>query len=659
MSATDDGELPAVFETASADYDTHSDRDIDRIRSPRRGLKRISAACQRCRRRKQKCDGRHPVCGSCAAANVSCVPSDRLVVKTDKECECDHLRGQVERLKDRVNELQSRLTMQSRMPSEARSQESQLQIRPADTGRLNDRPEPDGSVGSLERAYSGRMLLPTFRGLGANGNSETGFMSSPWQLWQGLAASDTPPAATPSNTFNLHRDGISLIEVFFDRRWPQYPVLHRPTFMEQHYIPYCNGQTRDRLSAFEVHMVLAIGASEKARISSDAPISHEFFFEAAVRDLDAVLSAEDIDCIKCLSLLCLFGSNEPQSVNLWYTVGMALRLAVGIDMHRQESLTHKSLLDAEMRKRLFWSLYTMDRSVSISLGRPLGIQDADITVPLPLLLTDEQVAGPADRAIANILPDVRDMSAFRHIVELRQINAGIYTALHSAGGANMDASNLDSIRQQHYTRLNAWLLSAPRYLAPLSMYQTPEWFQIAYHQAVINLHRPSHASPVSSADAIRLCADSSISLISCYNALYAKNKIIYTFVALDSLFMAAVTMLYSIRASSVVRYELTREVVESNIETCVRLLSKISHGKTVGERSTQIIRRLGNATLAIFDNGVHAEGEIDTEFMSWFGVRSQNPPRPEYPTPSIDTAWNDLFEHGYDLNSFQNVHLLL
>ncbi|KNB18166.1 hypothetical protein FOXG_15792 [Fusarium oxysporum f. sp. lycopersici 4287] len=50
----------------------------------------------------------------------------------------------------------------------------------------------------------------------------------------------------------------------------------------------------------------------------------------------------------------------------------------------------------------------------------------------------EQIAGPADQAIANILPDVRDMSAFRHIVELRQINAGIYSALHSAGGINLE-----------------------------------------------------------------------------------------------------------------------------------------------------------------------------------------------------------------------------
>ncbi|KPA38565.1 pyrimidine pathway regulatory protein 1, partial [Fusarium langsethiae] len=124
--------------------------------------------------------------------------------------------------------------MQSRLPSEALSQDN-MQLRPF------ERPEPDGSVASLERGYVGRMLLPTFRGANTNGASETGFRSGPWQLWNGLSASDTPPTAT-SNTFNLHRDGIGLIDVFFDRRWPQYPVIHRPTFMEQHYIPYCNGQ---------------------------------------------------------------------------------------------------------------------------------------------------------------------------------------------------------------------------------------------------------------------------------------------------------------------------------------------------------------------------------------------------------------------------------
>ncbi|KAM5341196.1 hypothetical protein ACJ41O_015305 [Fusarium nematophilum] len=652
---SEDGVLPPVFESAPAEFDDASaDRDPGRLRSPRRGLKRISAACQRCRRRKQKCDGKLPVCGSCAAAEVPCVPSDRLVIKVDRDCECDHLRGQVERLKDLVKELQTQLALQASEIGDAA--EGRLQTPRASQHALGSH-ESDAS-GSLERFYRGRMLLPTFRGSSVDSGADAAFMSSPWHLWKGLSASDTPQAVTPAS-FSLHEDGLSLVDVFFDRRWPQYPVLHRPTFMEQHFILLTTGQIGNKLSSFQVNMVLAIGASEMARSNCAASASHHSFFQAAVRDLDNVLAAEDMDCIQCLLLLCIFGSNEPQSVNLWYTVGLALRLAVGIDLHRRETLACRSLLEAEMCKRLFWSLYAMDRSISISLGRPLGIQDADITIPLPLLLSDDKLIGPSEQAIANICPDVKDMSAFRHIIELRRINADIYKALHSAGDVNIESSNLDSIRTQVYTRLNAWLLSAPRYLAPTSMHQTSEWFQIAYHQAVLNLHRPSHASPVSSADAIRLCADSSISLISCYNALYAKNKVIYTYVAIDSLFMAAVTMLYSIRASSALRHELTREVVESNIESCIGLLSKISHGRTVGERSTQIIRRLGNATLAVFDAASSAESEVDTEFMSWFGVKCQNPPGPEYPTPSIDIAWNDLFEHGYDINGFYNGDLLL
>ncbi len=147
---------------------------------------------------------------------------------------------------------------------------------------------------------------------------------------------------------------------------------------------------------------------------------------------------------------------------------------------------------------------------------------------------------------------------------------------------------------------------------------------------------------------MRLCADSSISLVSCYNTLYAKNKVTYTFVALISLFMAAVTMLYTLRASPLLRQELTKEVTESNIRSCAALLRRISNGRPVGERSAQIIERLGVATLAIFENTNPVEDDVDTEFMSWFGLKCQHPPVEGQPTPSIDLVWTDLFEEGFD-----------
>ena len=160
----------------------------------------------------------------------------------------------------------------------------------------------------------------------------------------------------------------------------------------------------------------------------------------------------------------------------------------------------------------------MDRSISIAVGRPLGIQDTDITMPLPLCLTDGMLpardragssASGGDMSFVSVMPDPSDHSTF-----------------------------------------------------PVCMNQTPTWFQIAYHQAIMNLYRPSHASPLCTIDAIRLCVDSSISLMANYSALYAKKRITYTFVALTSLFMAAVTMLYCFRASTTLRSELTRDVVE-------------------------------------------------------------------------------------------------
>ena len=186
---------------------------------------------------------------------------------------------------------------------------------------------------------------------------------------------------------------------------------------------------------------------------------------------------------------------------------------------------------------------------------------------------------------------------------------------------------------------------------------------------MITLYRPSPTAPwytnsggdadlSHTINAIRLCSDSAISLISCYGALYAKNKITYTFVALNSLFMAAVVMLHSLRASPAVRRELTAPVAASNVRLCVELLRDLSGGRAVGETSAQIIERLGKATLNVFDDRVPAMAttvpedadDLDTEFLLWFGLKSQHLPQQGEPTPSVDLAWNDLLASGFDLN---------
>ncbi|KAH6683509.1 fungal-specific transcription factor domain-containing protein [Plectosphaerella plurivora] len=608
------------------------------IRARRRGLKRSSAACERCRTRKQKCDGKLPVCGPCDAVGAVCVPSDRLVIRPETDCQCDELRARVRELERQNGCLRAQL---------------QSIPRPQSTNELAlDGGQRDGQVTVPSLSGASRMLLPTFPRLPASELGESGFLSSPWRLWDGLGVTSTPEASEPDfTTASLtEEEKMELVDIFFVKRWPQYPVLHRPTFMEWYH------QAAGDLRTFYVNIVLAIGALEKKRSTSSGQAIHQSLFRLAVTKLNHILAANDRDCVQGLLLLSMYGSYEPQAVDIWHTTGLALRLAVGMNMHRRESLGRRGLLHDEMTKRLFWSIYAMDRSICIAMGRPLGIQDADLTMPLPLCLTDEALLAQYEVQALPVPPSLtsnpRDMSTFLHIVQLRRLNAGIYC---------LKAQSLESTRARYYVELNQWLVSAPRYMNPACMNQTSEWFHIAYHQAVMNLYRPSYTSLPNSTvspDAISLCADSAISLIINYSSLHAKNRITYSFVALTSLFMAAVTMLYSIRASPALRKDLTKAVIQSNINICCSLLRAIASGRAEGERSASILQRLGTATLAIFDSGVDVEGGIDTEFLSWFGLKSQHGDL-SHNTPSVDMAWNDLFDSGFDFGGLFCNDMLL
>ncbi|KAL4896922.1 fungal-specific transcription factor domain-containing protein [Aspergillus ambiguus] len=629
-------------------------------RTPRRhkrGLTRTAAACQRCKRRKQKCDGKTPTCGACAAAGVTCVLSDRWVVQhLNPDCQCDLLQSRLKAVENRYDAL-LREHEQLQL-SQSTILQSEPQVRETTVGST-----PSGPPVNIDQHFSGRILRPTFSHRPGVKGVTGSTLGSAWELWGSeRECSDTPDQPTLALA-QFNRDGIvSLVDMFFGRRWPYLPVLHRPTFVDHHLNPVINNSTASPISRFLVNIVCAIGATEK-QLEQDNGHIHRLFFNEAAKDIHLVMEADDFECIQCLLLLCMYGHNEPQSVSMWYTTGMALHLALGLDLHRKEHLSGKSLFAAEMSKRVFWSAYVMSCSMNIHMGRPIGIQVSDITTPLPLQLTDEQLTRTLDDfgLSGALIPQVTDMSTFIHIIQLRIINARVYKSFHSIGCVLMESPELDQTRCSYYTELNQWLITAPRYMRTLSTFQSIDWFQIAFHHAVLSLYRPSRAAPIPSAEDLRICTESAIGLISSYSSLYARNKIKYTFVAIHSLFLAAVTMLYALRASSSIRHELTKPVIQTNISTFLTLFRGISNGRAVGEKCSKIVERLGNSILSLFDDENCPVAEVDTEFQSWFGLHShtfatpQNEAMrgpemtPQFQTFSIDSPWEDLFSEGIDM----------
>lgn len=130
------------------------------------------------------------------------------------------------------------------------------------------------------------------------------------------------------------------------------------------------------------------------------------------------------------------------------------RIAIDLGLHRQTAAMNRLGFDVEMRKRLFWSCYTMDRQISIPLGRPFSISDRDIDVPLPLDV-DESCQDIRALEIASTLePDVprkesTTLTAFLHILRLRRIESNIQQSIYRVDEAvNVTDDEVDYYLEQ-------------------------------------------------------------------------------------------------------------------------------------------------------------------------------------------------------------------
>jgi hypothetical protein len=64
--------------------------------------------------------------------------------------------------------------------------------------------------------------------------------------------------------------------------------------------------------------------------------------------------------------------------------GLVNRMAVQLGLHRCPArYASFSRAEKELRQRIFWSLYTIDRFICQSMGLPLGINDDDVDVCFP------------------------------------------------------------------------------------------------------------------------------------------------------------------------------------------------------------------------------------------------------------------------------------
>ncbi|KAJ5618835.1 hypothetical protein N7510_002819 [Penicillium lagena] len=176
-----------------------------------------------------------------------------------------------------------------------------------------------------------------------------------------------------------------LLDTFFNRVHPRYPFLAQRSFQQPE-------DDQDASYLFQRDMVCAIGA----RLVQLHPelyrsASPEVYFSRAMLQVDKALAQQSLQRVQALLLIATYLLRTPtnlSSIGSWHLIGLAVRHAVELGLHRNlrgARARQLSAEDMEIRHRVFWSAYLLDRAVSLTLGRPFALADHDIDVPVRLL----------------------------------------------------------------------------------------------------------------------------------------------------------------------------------------------------------------------------------------------------------------------------------
>jgi len=155
-----------------------------------------------------------------------------------------------------------------------------------------------------------------------------------------------------------------------------------------------------------------------------------------------------------------------------------MRMVIDLGLHQESPQVAQKLdpLHLDERRRLFWCAYALDRQVCLYLGRPFGISDDAIKVPLP-----EDVPNP-NGVHHHGAPQRGPMTIARHMFQLRQLQSEIYTVLYLQAELPRRFAHMDDWRKDMERRLNDWAVSVPKSTTEVGVDFTMTYIDLNWHQ---------------------------------------------------------------------------------------------------------------------------------------------------------------------------------
>ncbi|KAI4739232.1 hypothetical protein E4T50_10304 [Aureobasidium sp. EXF-12298] len=374
---------------------------------------RIAQACDRCRSKKIRCDGIRPSCSQCTSVGFECKTSDKLSRRAfprgyteSLEERVRSLEAEVRELKELLDEKDEKIDMLSKLHSS--SAQSAFQNSPRRPSASPAAPSPNTTSEDVFHVQQtlqldGNGTNAHFAGTSSGKAFYDAFSRRVQELGRASPAISVQNLL-PGSTHIAHRDPLSdpivwkaparlesdqLIGIFFQEWAPLFPILHRPTFLEL-YQSYMSAPENvvDNCSHAQLNLVFGIAALSSGSRDTSELQSFETQWQAAI---DTMLSDHSMPTLQCLVLAQLYCMQRGDYDRLLTYKALAVTLSSRLGLHQPQKRFALGASTSEMRKKVFWSLYTIDCFSAVTLGLPKQLKDEDVHCEEPRDADEEYV----------------------------------------------------------------------------------------------------------------------------------------------------------------------------------------------------------------------------------------------------------------------------
>ncbi|PYH95086.1 putative fungal-specific transcription factor [Aspergillus ellipticus CBS 707.79] len=306
-----------------------------------------------------------------------------------------------------------------------------------------------------------------------------------------------PPYRQPGPTSVLSADPPRLPpREVADRLLAQYhacihavlPIIHWPSFTAQYHEVYQAGTLLGvpREWAAVLFGVFACGCLHTLETNREQ--EGKEFVKVSCGVIDVWQDSFTLDQARAALLVSIFLYEVNSQSASWVWIGSAIRVAQEIGLHLESGPW--STIEGEMRKRLWWGMYTWDRLLALEMGKPVLINDQDCDVDLPCPVDEKYLA---EGGVVPEGPQTSPLLATIHVVRsIGQLSRTLRCPTISPGTLDTFERHfhtcLATFPSQYHPKADQYL--DPRTLAPI----------LYLHNARLILHR-HNISPSCQADA--------------------------------------------------------------------------------------------------------------------------------------------------------------